>query len=168
MTVDPAAFAGRRWGKATAICRSAVTRTTVYFDGACPLCAREIAFYRRRRGAGAIDWIDVSVLPDGPVTDGLSRRAALARFHLRTGDGRIVSGGAAFAHLWSGLPAFRPLGALTRCWPLSWLADRGYEFFLIVRPWLMRRIASSRQNAGSNRWVPCAQPRSRSHPAWKR
>ncbi|MEC8852758.1 MAG: DCC1-like thiol-disulfide oxidoreductase family protein, partial [Pseudomonadota bacterium] len=33
---------------------------TIFYDGGCPLCAREIAFYRRRAGAGRLDWIDVA------------------------------------------------------------------------------------------------------------
>lgn len=36
-------------------------KLTVYYDGACPLCRREIEFYRRRRGADAIEWVDAAV-----------------------------------------------------------------------------------------------------------
>ena len=50
---------------------------TVFYDGSCPLCRREIDFYRRRRGAARIDWLDISGLPEGEVAPGLSRCAAL-------------------------------------------------------------------------------------------
>ncbi len=30
---------------------------TVYYDGTCPLCRREIAFYRRCAGATSIVWV---------------------------------------------------------------------------------------------------------------
>lgn len=33
---------------------------TVYYDGACPLCQREISFYRQRKGAEAVRWVDVA------------------------------------------------------------------------------------------------------------
>ena len=32
----------------------------VFYDGACPLCIREIAFYKRRKGADGVTWVDVS------------------------------------------------------------------------------------------------------------
>ena len=33
---------------------------TIYYDGSCPLCRREIAFYRRLRATMRLDWVDVS------------------------------------------------------------------------------------------------------------
>lgn len=44
---------------------SETPRTEVYFDGACPVCSREIATYRRAQGAEALRFIDVS-RPDAP------------------------------------------------------------------------------------------------------
>ena len=37
-----------------------MTRLTVWHDGACPLCRREIALMRRLDRAGAIDFVDAS------------------------------------------------------------------------------------------------------------
>jgi len=87
---------------------------TVFYDGACPLCRREISFYQRRDGAESVRWIDVSRSPAGEVAPGLSRDAALARFHVRDAAGRITSGGPAFAKLWEALPAFAVLGRVCR------------------------------------------------------
>src|SRR6056300_863224 len=100
-----------------------VLRPTVFYDGGCPLCSREIGFYRRWRGAGNIDWVDISRAPDGEIAPGLERDRALARFHLLLPDGRLVSGGVAFAHLWAALPALRPLGKALLTRPLSGVID---------------------------------------------
>ena len=107
---------------------------TVFYDGGCPLCAREIAFYRRRAGAEAISWIDIHRLDDDEVAPGLTKAQALARFHVATPDGQIVSGGAAFARLWAALPGFSLFGRLLLIPPLTWLVDRAYDLFLKVRP----------------------------------
>ncbi|WP_420347501.1 demethoxyubiquinone hydroxylase family protein [Pelagibius sp.] len=122
-------------------------RLTVFYDGACPLCRREIAFYRGRRGAETVTWCDVSTVDAPEVTDGLSRDAALARFHVRDASGRLMSGGAAFARLWEEMPAFRSLGRAFRHPPLRWLIDRSYDLFLHLRPglqWLARRAEDDR------------------------
>ncbi|MBS28135.1 MAG: DUF393 domain-containing protein [Alphaproteobacteria bacterium] len=114
---------------------------TVFFDGACPLCAREIAFYRRRRGGDAIEWFDVSQRDPDAIAPELTRARALGRFHVRTGDGRLVDGGEAFAHLWAALPGFRWLGRVGQRQPFRWCLDRLYDGFLLVRPRLQRLVA---------------------------
>ena len=114
--------------------------TTVFFDGSCPLCAREISIYRNCRGGDQIVWVDVSKLPGKEVVAGLSKNEALTRFHIRTPDGQIVSGGQAFAHLWTKLPAFKVLGMLCQLKLMSWIIDLSYEKFLRFRPLLQRAM----------------------------
>ena len=39
---------------------SELSKSTVYFDGSCPLCQAEIGYYRRKDQAGALCFVDVS------------------------------------------------------------------------------------------------------------
>jgi predicted DCC family thiol-disulfide oxidoreductase YuxK len=111
---------------------------TVYFDGSCPLCQREIAFYRRLPQAVLIDWIDVSAGTDlGGV---LSCEAAMARFHVRDSQGRLFSGAAAFSRLWRVFPGWRWLGWLSAWPPLSWVFEGAYRLFLPLRPSLQKWV----------------------------
>lgn len=116
---------------------------TVYYDGACPLCRREISFYRRRKGAEAVSWVDVAE-DDAPkdLGPGLDAETAMARFHVRDVDGRLYSGAAGFAALWSTLPQWRSLGRLAASPLIGWALERAYTGFLKMRPWLQRRAAS--------------------------
>ena len=109
---------------------------TVYYDGACPLCAREVAFYRRQDGADAVSWVDVSSHCGDEVAPGLNREQALARFHIMDGNKRLVSGASAFARLWEALPRFRIMGQLGQRPPISWLLECAYVVFLRSRPLL--------------------------------
>jgi len=109
---------------------------TVYFDGSCPLCRREIALYRRARGADMLSWVDVSV--GAPLGADLSCDAAMRRFHVREASGRLFSGGAAFARLWRALPAWRFLGWCMAWPPMSWMLELAYRAFLPIRPSLQR------------------------------
>ncbi len=110
---------------------------TVLYDGACPLCRREIALYRGACGDVPLSFADVSneavVLPPS-----LPRDAALARFHVQRADGQIVSGAQAFLALWSVLPRWRWLARIGRIPGVAWLLERAYRSFLVVRPGLQR------------------------------
>jgi predicted DCC family thiol-disulfide oxidoreductase YuxK len=117
---------------------------TVYYDGACPLCATEIGFYQRRRGAERVAWVDASACSDSILAPGLTRTEALRRFHVRDASGQWVSGGRAFAALWSALPTFSWLGRLFQMRGLAWLLDRFYGLFLRWRPHL-QALARRRQ-----------------------
>jgi predicted DCC family thiol-disulfide oxidoreductase YuxK len=107
---------------------------TVWFDGNCPLCTREIAAMRKLDRKGAISFIDVmSNGADCP----LDRTQLLARFHAEE-NGQLLSGAAAFAAMWRAIPMLRPLGLVARNkWVLAGL-ERAYIFFLRVRPQLQR------------------------------
>lgn len=132
-----------------------MTKTTVFYDGACPLCRREIEFYRGLKGADGLAWIDVSVTDPSGVAPGLTKDQALTRFHVMCADGELVSGGAAFAAVWSRLRSFRLLGRAFRIWPLSWCLERAYDWFLKVRPALQRRVAKRHlsQNGDFPDWL---------------
>jgi len=105
----------------------------VFYDGGCPICSREIAFYRARPGAEGFEWVDVVNSPALALGPGLSREAALARMHVRLADGTLLSGAAAFAAMWRRMPGFRLLGRLLAVPPFGAMAEWGYRGFLRVR-----------------------------------
>ena len=121
-------------------------RPAVFFDGSCPLCTAEIATYRKCRGADEIDWVDIAGSGTGAhsetIAPGLMRTDAMRRFHMRRADGEIVSGGAAFAELWTALPAFSWAGRIGRQRPVSLLLEGAYRMFLPVRPLLQKLLRS--------------------------
>ena len=109
------------------------SRTQVYYDGGCPVCSREIAVYRARPGAENFEWVDVHRVDPAQLGSDLTCDQALARMHVRTPDGTLLSGAAAFAEIWRGLPGLRWLGRLVSTPPLSGIAEIGYRGFLGVR-----------------------------------
>lgn len=110
------------------------TSCTVYFDGACPVCRREIAHYRRQRGSESIAWVDASSCDQEELGPGLDRSVVLSRFHVRNADGTLSSGAAAFVAVWHRLPALSWLAALASTRPVLALLEAGYSIFLRVRP----------------------------------
>lgn len=95
----------------------ATPRATVFFDGSCPLCRREIAHYAARDRAGLIAFADISADPAPLAAIGVGRDEAMARLHVRLADGTLVSGARAFAAIWSLLPGWRLLARVLRAVP---------------------------------------------------
>ncbi len=114
------------------------TTCTVYFDGACPLCRREIAHYRSREGSASIAWVDAASCSPAELGADLSRDAALGRLHVRQADGALVTGASAFAAIWDRLPAYGWLAGIASRRPLLKAMDVAYAGFLRLRP-LWRR-----------------------------
>ncbi len=136
-------------------------RMTVYYDGSCPLCTAEIGHYRKLDTAGAVTFADVSSAAGDPGPD-LARTDAMARFHVRTPDGRLLSGAAAFAALWRAMPGpWRVLGQLAGWRPVTVVLEGVYRAFLPVRPALSRAF-------GRFRGRPAAAPTDTGTPAGRR
>ena len=105
----------------------------VWYDGACPLCIREIALMRRLDRRGAIDFVNLVDLDTCPI----DRNLMLARFHAEE-DGIVYDGAAGFAAMWRAIPVLRPLGLLARNRLVLGALERSYRLFLRFRPSLQR------------------------------
>lgn len=118
---------------------------TVWYDGGCPLCAREIALMRRLDHRGRLRFVDVS---DDTSSCPLDRGDLLARFHVSDAQGRFYSGAAAFAAMWRAIPLLRPLGLLALLPGMTWALERLYRAFLRVRPTLQRWMRERERHGG--------------------
>ena len=113
---------------------------TVLYDGACPLCRREIGVYRGLQPLNPhapVCFADVSDTAL-PLPPGTTREQLLARFHVRGRDGELLSGAQAFLALWAALPGWRWLAWAGRVPGVAWTMERAYRFFLLWRPALQR------------------------------
>jgi predicted DCC family thiol-disulfide oxidoreductase YuxK len=86
----------------------------VFYDGVCPLCAREIAHYRKLKGAELIEWVEIHSQPERLKQEQLDFATARARFHIRDAGGHWHIGAHGFIALWSVINAYRPLAWLIR------------------------------------------------------
>lgn len=126
---------------------------TVLYDGACPLCRREIAHAQRlvaSRGGAGLAFVDIA---DGsgacPWPAGTTQAQLLARFHVQRADGRLLDGAEAFAALWARLPGWRWLSRLAGLPGGLAVMEATYRGFLRLRPRLQRLAA---------RWLPAPGP----------
>ena len=87
-------------------------RPTVFYDGDCPLCNREIAHYRRMDSANKLHWVDVVNEPGILAEHGLSLERAMAELHVLDAAGHWQRGVNAFLIIWQHLPAYRWLAKL--------------------------------------------------------
>lgn len=111
---------------------------TVMFDGACPLCRREVGMYQALDPLEPVAWLDVSqAAASMPAED---RARYMARFHVRLRDGQLLSGAAAFVALWQTMPGWRWLGRLASLPGVTPALELLYRAFLHLRPGIQRLV----------------------------
>lgn len=115
---------------------AAERQTTIYYDGSCPLCRNEIAYYKSCGGQDRLAFVDVSGPGAARLAPDLDRQAAMKRFHVRRADGTLVSGALAFATVWQQIPQWRWAGRLFALPGPRHIADLVYFVYLRYRPGL--------------------------------
>ncbi|MBM4226238.1 MAG: DUF393 domain-containing protein [Gammaproteobacteria bacterium] len=123
---------------------------TVLYDGACPLCRREILHVKnlaQHRPESGLCFLDLSRMDAEPLLPSTERSMLLARFHVQRPDGSKISGAAAFVAMWRRLPGWRWLAKLSDLPGMLVLMEWVYRAFLRVRPALQaiaRRLDKSK------------------------
>lgn len=125
---------------------------TVLFDGACPLCSREIALYRQADPDVGLVFTDVS-RDDAALPPGTTREQLVSRFHVRTADGQLHDGASAFVLLWSVLPGWRWLARVARLPGAMRALEQTYRGFLRIRPYLQRLTIRITRDADRRRRI---------------
>jgi predicted DCC family thiol-disulfide oxidoreductase YuxK len=108
-------------------------RPTVFFDGACPLCCREIAHYRRIDRAQQLRWVDAATEAETLAANGLDLDRVMAELHVLDGTGGWHRGVDAFLMIWSRLPAYRWLARLVSSFGLRAPLKFVYRYFAAWR-----------------------------------
>ena len=113
---------------------------SVFFDGDCPICLREINFMRRLNRRGRVNFIDFADPSFDEQTHGLSRSELASVIHARWADGVVIKGVDVFRSMWTavGLGIF---AKITRVWFIEQLLIRAYDWFARNRLSLTGRIA---------------------------
>lgn len=102
---------------------------TVYFDGRCGLCGREIAYYRRLDKMHILKWVDVTTHSEALKAVNISQADALLYLHVQDRLGQWYIGVDAFIKIWRNLPYWRMVGALASLPPIKILLEYMYEPF---------------------------------------
>jgi predicted DCC family thiol-disulfide oxidoreductase YuxK len=98
---------------------------TLYYDGNCPLCMREVRLLRRIADPG-LSLVDLHEVPDSRGHP--TRLEKLGTLHLRTANGDWLTGVDATVQAWSHT-RWSPLFRILR-WPLlGSLADLAYRYW---------------------------------------
>jgi predicted DCC family thiol-disulfide oxidoreductase YuxK len=114
----------------------------IFFDGACPLCSREIEHYRRRDRANRLVPVDISDPAFDPRPYGIPLQAFTYELHAIDDCGETYRGVEAFRAIWQAFPdstGYRLLSAVVALPLINPLARIGYRGFARLRPHLPGR-----------------------------
>lgn len=100
----------------------------VFFDGACPLCVREMSMLRRWDRKGRIRFTDIAASEFRAENLGLTQDDLMARIHGRLPDGALIEGVEVFRRLYAAV-GFRWLMPVTRLPGISHVLNWGYRVF---------------------------------------
>lgn len=100
----------------------------LFYDGACPLCMREIHMLRRRDNHKRIRFTDIAAPDFDATTVGRTWQSLMTKIHGRLPDGTILVGVDVFRRIYTAL-GFTKLVAFTRLPVVSQLLELGYRIF---------------------------------------
>jgi predicted DCC family thiol-disulfide oxidoreductase YuxK len=103
----------------------------VFYDGACPLCSREMAHYRKQDRRHRMEMVDIAAPGFEAGAYGLDAGKVQQMMHVRMADGRVFTQVRAFVKIWQATPTWwnALLRGLLKVPGVMWLAGVFYRWF---------------------------------------
>ena len=102
---------------------------TVYYDGICKMCSKEINYYKKIAPPKCLRWVDIARNGNALENYNVSQQEALLYLHVKDASGKLHIGVDAFKVIWSHLPNWRWLSILLNFSPIHFLAQKLYILF---------------------------------------
>jgi predicted DCC family thiol-disulfide oxidoreductase YuxK len=113
-------------------------KITVYFDGLCKVCSREISHYQKQIGSSEIRFVDICSKNFDPTKEKVDPVAVHKVMHVRRQDGTLATRVDAFIEIWQALPKYKFLAQMAKSSVVHAGLETGYTLFSKIRPWLPR------------------------------
>ena len=102
---------------------------TVFYDGKCSLCSREIAHYMKISPDSTFVWRDIAREPQHLKKINVSQSFALKRLHVVDNKGNVRVGIDAFIAIWRNLPRWRLLAFVCDIPGIRFILSKFYNTF---------------------------------------
>jgi predicted DCC family thiol-disulfide oxidoreductase YuxK len=119
----------------------------VFYDGACPLCAREVRFLDRWDKKQRIRFTDIASADFQATSYGKSMETFMSEIHGRLPDGTWIRGMEVFRRLYTAI-GLAPVVWVTRLPIVAGLLERGYRLFARNRLRLTGRCSTDGGKCG--------------------
>lgn len=110
---------------------------SVFYDGKCGLCRREIDYYKRIAVSGVFEWVDITVTPEPFTALGFHVSEGLRALHVRDAQKKIHVGIDAFIVIWQAMRYWKLLAVFVRLPVVYPLACFLYHHFAA---WRFKRL----------------------------
>jgi predicted DCC family thiol-disulfide oxidoreductase YuxK len=112
---------------------------SIFFDGLCPLCSREIDHYRKQSGSENLNFVDITNSAFSAESEGLDPHEVHKVMHIKRANGEVQTGVDAFIAIWDMLPRYKWLSRNAKQPIVRPFLDIGYHAFALIRPYLPRK-----------------------------
>lgn len=102
---------------------------TVFYDGKCGLCSKEINHYRKVAPSNIFNWQDITESADELNKEGISLSEGLRLLHAKDEEGLVYVGVDAFILIWKQLKRWHILASLVGLPIIRHIANAAYRAF---------------------------------------
>lgn len=113
--------------------KNGIKMITIFYDGKCGLCSREINYYKKIAQSDKFRWLDIATDPTPLKPLKISQADGLRRLHGLDSEGHLHVGVDAFLLIWRELPYWCFLSMVVRLPGIRHLAQLAYNRFADYR-----------------------------------